>query len=85
MYDVAANDGNGQQIANFVHAAPVLETCFGETDREVYSAGLDQQVKLLDLETQQERVLGACDEAVRNVVWNRDTSMALFPMSILSC
>ena len=41
LYDTA---GQGTKLAQFAHAAPVLNCCFGENDNELFSSGLDWSV-----------------------------------------
>lgn len=46
LYEV--QDGNEPQadlIQKYEHRAPVLDVCFGSSDKEAFSAGMDWQVK----------------------------------------
>lgn len=47
LYDIskASSAGENAELVKFSHAAPVLDCCWGATDTEVYSGGLDWQVK----------------------------------------
>lgn len=49
LYDLqhasAAPGGGGSLIGTFEHRAPVLDVCFGESDDEIYTAGLDWDVR----------------------------------------
>src|ERR1700761_5678880 len=50
LYDIskasfASNTGESPELVKFHHAAPVLDCCWGDTDTEIYSGGLDWQVK----------------------------------------
>ncbi len=43
LYDTS--EPGGHLIQTFEHRAPVLDVCFGESDGEAFSAGLDWDVK----------------------------------------
>jgi cell cycle arrest protein BUB3 len=48
LYDLKEDDGStgeGRLIKTFSHRAPVLDVCFGENDEELFSAGLDWDVR----------------------------------------
>ena len=47
LYDIskASSAGENAELVKFSHVAPVLDCCWGATDTEVYSGGLDWQVK----------------------------------------
>lgn len=47
LYDTSAEYGErkGQLIRKFEHRAPVLAVCFGASENEAFTAGLDWQVK----------------------------------------
>jgi len=44
LYDVKGEDGQGTLLRKFEHRAPVLDVCFGGSDDEAFSAGMDWQV-----------------------------------------
>jgi cell cycle arrest protein BUB3 len=48
LYEYVANPNGGgecRQLAKFEHRAPVLDVCFGVSDDELYTAGLDWDVR----------------------------------------
>lgn len=59
-------------MVKFDHAAPVLDCCWGVSDSQIFSGGIDQQVKLLNPETKAETVLGKHENAVKSVCWNSE-------------
>eukprot|EP00727_Mastigamoeba_balamuthi_P002483 m51a1_g12231 putative mitotic checkpoint protein BUB3 (333) ;mRNA; r:78625-79997 len=65
VYDVAAN----KLLAHFVNRAAVLDCCWAGGSARVASAGLDHGVKLYDVATSSETLLGSHAEAARRVVY----------------
>lgn len=48
VYDLRDENGmagEGKLLQKFEHRAPVLDVCFGETEDEIYTAGLDWDVR----------------------------------------
>lgn len=48
LYDLRDENGavgEGKLLQKFEHRAPVLDVCFGENENEVYTAGLDWDVR----------------------------------------
>jgi len=45
LRDENGNSGEGKLLQKFEHRAPVLDVCFGATEDEIYTAGLDWDVK----------------------------------------
>ena len=50
LYDLAAEGGPPgenacKKLQSFEHRAPVLDVCFGEDESQLYSAGLDWDVR----------------------------------------
>lgn len=43
LYDTAESEG--RLLQKFEYRAPVLDVCFGEDDKEAYTAGLDWDVR----------------------------------------
>ena len=43
LYDTSST--GGQLLNKFEHRAPILDVCFGETEEEAYTAGLDWDVQ----------------------------------------
>lgn len=74
--------GHGSLIRTFEHRAPVMDVCFGANDSEAFSAGMDWQVKRIDLETGEQTVLSKHSAPVRRVVYSREHCM-LIPLLLL--
>lgn len=64
--------GHGSLIRTFEHRAPVMDVCFGANDSEAFSAGMDWQVKRIDLESGEQTVLSKHGAPVRRVVYSRE-------------
>ena len=48
LYDLRDENGavgEGKLLQKFEHRAPVLDVCFGENENELYTAGLDWDVR----------------------------------------
>ncbi|KEZ41198.1 Mitotic checkpoint protein BUB3 [Scedosporium apiospermum] len=69
LYDVKGEDGQGTLLRKFEHRAPVLDVCFGGSDDEAFSAGMDWQVLRIDLSTGEQTVLSKHSAPVRRVVY----------------
>ncbi|KAK7754134.1 mitotic spindle checkpoint protein Bub3 [Diatrype stigma] len=69
--------GHGLLIRTFEHRAPVMDVCFGSNDNEAFSAGMDWQVKRIDLETGEQTVLSKHSAPVRRVVYSREHSLLI--------
>ncbi|EMR69323.1 hypothetical protein MGN70_014107 [Eutypa lata] len=67
--------GHGSLIRTFEHRAPVMDVCFGANDSEAFSAGMDWQVKRIDLESGEQTVLSKHGAPVRRVVYSREHSL----------
>ena len=68
-----SEDGvQGSLIRTIEHRAPVMAVCFGATDSEAYSAGMDWQVSRVDLETGEISSLSKHTAPVRQVVYSRE-------------
>jgi cell cycle arrest protein BUB3 len=68
LYDTHAEPG-GKLLQKYEHPAPVLDVCFGRDDKEAFSCGLDWEVRRIDLETGEQRVLSTHDQGVRSVIY----------------
>lgn len=69
LYDTVAEPG-GKLLRKFEHRAPVLDVCFGRTDDEAFSCGLDWEVRRIDLNTGAQTVLSTHSAPVRNVLFS---------------
>ncbi|KAJ5083420.1 Mitotic checkpoint protein BUB3.2 [Penicillium angulare] len=75
LYDLRDENGTvgeGKLLQTFEHRAPVLDVCFGNTENEIYTAGLDWDVRKIDINTGQQTVLSSHEAGVRNVVYSRE-------------
>lgn len=45
LRDENGNVGEGKLLQKFEHRAPVLDVCFGADENEIYTAGLDWDVR----------------------------------------
>ncbi|KAG4435012.1 hypothetical protein IFR05_009501 [Cadophora sp. M221] len=77
LYDTQDQDAGGKLIEKFEHRAPVLDVCFGADDNEAFSAGMDWQVKRINLETGEQTVLSAHGAPVRSVVYSKEHSLLI--------
>jgi len=76
LYDThSGEEAGGKLIQKYEHRAPVLDVCFGADDNEAFTAGMDWQVKRIDLETGEQTVLSAHTAAVKSVVYSKEHSM----------
>ncbi|AEO66675.1 uncharacterized protein THITE_54770 [Thermothielavioides terrestris NRRL 8126] len=65
------------EIGTFEHRAPVLDVCFGSGPEEAFTAGLDHQVKRIDLATGEQTVVSKHSAAVRCVVYSSEHSILI--------
>ncbi|EKD20052.1 mitotic checkpoint protein BUB3 [Drepanopeziza brunnea f. sp. 'multigermtubi' MB_m1] len=72
LYDAKDREAGGKLIEKYEHRAPVLDVCFGADDDEAFSAGMDWQVKKINLETGEQTVLSAHGAPVRSVVYSKE-------------
>lgn len=67
----------GTLLKKFEHRAPVLDVCFGADDNEIFSAGMDWDVKRINLETDEETVLSSHSAPVKAVSYCREHSLLI--------
>nr|XP_054766335.1 mitotic checkpoint protein BUB3-like [Lytechinus pictus] len=72
LYDVQAN----QLRAKYKHDRPVLDCCFCD-QTHVYSGGLDNMLKLYDINTSTENILGNHEDAVKCVEFCTDVNVVV--------
>ncbi|KAI0594379.1 WD40-repeat-containing domain protein [Biscogniauxia sp. FL1348] len=82
LYDLQASDENeegyrGSLLAAFEHRAPVMDVCFGASDDEAFSAGMDWTVQRIDLASGDMTVVGKHAAPVRRVVYSREHSLLI--------
>ncbi|RDL39825.1 uncharacterized protein BP5553_04165 [Venustampulla echinocandica] len=75
LYDISSGEEGGKLIQKYEHRAPVLDVCFGADDNEAFSAGMDWQVKRINLETGEQTVLSNHGAPVKSVVYSREHSL----------
>ncbi|KAJ5900562.1 Mitotic checkpoint protein BUB3.2 [Penicillium subrubescens] len=80
LYDLRDENGavgEGKLLQKFEHRAPVLDVCFGENENEIYTAGLDWDVRKIDLNTSEQTVMSSHEAGVRNVVYSREHNLII--------
>ncbi|KAI1416912.1 mitotic checkpoint protein BUB3 [Hypoxylon sp. FL1857] len=78
LYDTLQNsdeNSHGTLLRTYEHRAPVMDVCFGKDGSEAFSAGMDWQVRRLDLETGDQTTLSKHEAPVRRVVYSREHSL----------
>ncbi|RCI10408.1 hypothetical protein L249_4355 [Ophiocordyceps polyrhachis-furcata BCC 54312] len=70
-YDIAGGPDETHLIKTYEHRAPVLDVCFGASDDEAFSAGLDWGVNRINLESGEMTPLSKHKAPVRCVVYSR--------------
>ena len=59
------------------HRAPVLDVCFGASDEDFYSAGLDWDVRHINSTTLEQTVLSTHDAGVKSVVYSKEYNLVI--------
>ncbi|KAK4448074.1 mitotic checkpoint protein BUB3.2 [Podospora aff. communis PSN243] len=77
LYEVVDGADEAKLVNTYEHRAPVLDVCFGANRDEAFTAGLDQQVKRIDLATGEQTVLSKHSQAVRCVVFSPEHSILI--------
>ncbi|KAL9599487.1 MAG: hypothetical protein Q9219_003826 [cf. Caloplaca sp. 3 TL-2023] len=68
LYDT--NQNGGKLLQTFQHRAPVLDVCFGDSDEDAYTTGLDWDVRHLNLSTGAQTVLSSHKAGVRSLAYS---------------
>ncbi|KZF19372.1 putative nuclear pore complex subunit [Xylona heveae TC161] len=76
LYDTSVKP-DGQLLRKYEHRAPVLDVCWGADENEAFSAGLDWDVRRINLETGEQSVLSSHEAGVKSVVYSRETSTVI--------
>ncbi|KAK4974738.1 hypothetical protein LTR28_010151 [Elasticomyces elasticus] len=76
LYDTHAQPG-GRLIRKYEHRAPVLDVCFGANEDEAFTAGLDWDVRRIDLNTGDQTVLSTHEAGVKSVVYSASTGLLI--------
>lgn len=70
-----AEDGSGVShgtlLRTYEHRAPVLDVCFGANDNEAFTAGMDWEVRRVDLESGEQTTVSKHTAPVRRVVYSK--------------
>ncbi|KAJ4989106.1 mitotic checkpoint protein bub3 (WD domain-containing protein) [Stagonosporopsis vannaccii] len=69
LYDTHGEPG-GKLLQKFEHRAPVLDVCFGRDDNEAFTAGLDWEVRRIDLSSGAQTVVSTHSQGVRNILYS---------------
>ncbi|GME90374.1 hypothetical protein B5S31_g5057 [[Candida] boidinii] len=67
IYEINTSTGQVEGRAMYEHDGPVLSTRWSTDGMKVVSGGVDRQVKLFDLGSQQNQTIGTHNDAVRSV------------------
>ncbi|EAW06740.1 WD40 repeat domain-containing protein [Aspergillus clavatus NRRL 1] len=80
LYDLRDENGNvgeGKLLQKFEHRAPVLDVCFGATEDVIYTAGLDWDVRKIDVASSTQTVLSSHEAGVRCVVYSKEHNLVI--------
>ncbi|CAJ2513897.1 Uu.00g020160.m01.CDS01 [Anthostomella pinea] len=88
LYDTTSSGGGGDEnstgedqhgtlVRTFEHRAPVMDVCFGASDDEAFTAGMDWQVLRIDLNSGEQSVVSKHSAPVRRVVYSRQHSLLI--------
>ncbi|KAJ5559093.1 Nuclear pore complex subunit [Penicillium sp. DV-2018c] len=77
LQDENGQIGEGKLLQKFEHRAPVLDVCFGENENVIYTAGLDWDVRKIDLYTSEQTVLSSHEAGVRHVIYSREHNIVI--------
>ncbi|OTA94298.1 hypothetical protein M434DRAFT_394847 [Hypoxylon sp. CO27-5] len=80
LYDTLQNsdeNSHGTLLRTYEHHAPVMDVCFGKDGNEAFSAGMDWQVRRIDLETGDQTTVSKHAAPVRRVVYSREHSLLI--------
>ncbi|KAL8938689.1 MAG: hypothetical protein Q9211_003091 [Gyalolechia sp. 1 TL-2023] len=68
LYD--SPQSGGKLLQTFEHRAPALDVCFGESDEDAYTTGLDWDVRHLNLSTGAQTVLSSHNAGVKSLAYS---------------
>ncbi|OKL57508.1 hypothetical protein UA08_07240 [Talaromyces atroroseus] len=80
LYDLRDENGvvgTGKLLQKFEHRAPVLDVCFGANEDEIITAGLDWDVRKIDVNTSTQTVLSSHEAGVKSVVYSKEHSIVI--------
>ncbi|KAL8854398.1 MAG: hypothetical protein Q9221_000885 [Calogaya cf. arnoldii] len=68
LYDTS--ESGGRLLRTYQHRAPVLDICFGDSDQDAYTTGLDWDVRHLSLSTGDQTVLSSHTAGVKSLAYS---------------
>ncbi|PQE10298.1 hypothetical protein CJF32_00000831 [Rutstroemia sp. NJR-2017a WRK4] len=77
LYDTSGAEEGGKLLNKYEHRAPVMDVCFGADENEAFTAGLDWQVKRINLENGEQTVLSTHEAPVKSVVYSKEHSLLI--------
>ncbi|KAJ9204371.1 hypothetical protein DTO207G8_6424 [Paecilomyces variotii] len=77
LRDENGNVGEGKLLQKFEHRAPVLDVCFGADENEIYTAGLDWDVRRINVSTSEQTVLSSHEAGVKSVVYSKEHNLLI--------
>lgn len=78
LYEIdGAEEAGGHLVEKYEHRAPILDVCFGANDDEAFTAGMDWQVKRINLKTGEQSVLSAHQQPVNRVVYSPEHNLLI--------
>ncbi|KAH6632006.1 WD40-repeat-containing domain protein [Chaetomium tenue] len=77
LYEVSNGAEEANLVGTFEHRAPVLDVCFGADENEAFIAGMDHQVKRIDLASGEQTTVGKHSAPVRCVVYSAQHSLLI--------
>ncbi|KAK2810996.1 hypothetical protein FQN50_002589 [Emmonsiellopsis sp. PD_5] len=80
LYDLRDENGvvgEGKLVQRFEHRAPVLDVCWGEDESEIYTAGLDWDVRRIDTQTTTQTVLSSHNAGVKSLVYSKEHDLLI--------
>ncbi|MCJ1341569.1 hypothetical protein MMC09_006865 [Bachmanniomyces sp. S44760] len=75
LYDTSTS--GGKFVDTFEHRAPVLDICWSENEEEFYSAGLDWDVRKIDLKSATQTVLSSHTSGVKCLVYSSPLNLLI--------
>ncbi|KAI5289723.1 hypothetical protein KEM54_003337 [Ascosphaera aggregata] len=70
-------EGKDKLLTTFQHRAPVLDVCWGRDESECYTACLDWDVRRIDLNTGEQRVISTHEAGVKSVVFDGERGIVI--------
>ncbi|KAI2621493.1 mitotic checkpoint protein BUB3 [Hypomontagnella submonticulosa] len=80
LYDIlqgSDENSHGTLLQTYENRAPILDVCFGKDGNEAFSAGMDWEVRRIDLETGEQTSVSKHTAPVRRVVYSREHTLLI--------